>query len=231
MGQDAASERHHCRNTNVGAHCYKKIMFQKLLIFIIGTLIISCGPNPKTIQKDPNSRQVEIDFADISVSLPKVFQRFSPEELIYELESLDSVEISENDRLTRIDRIEAMRSTNMKFYIYVDTTDINNTIIFLAEKYLKLDKEVRQYILSNADKTLKPKADDMGVEIKRVDSKFLTGKRTDVLKLKYEMKGTDLIAYWTTYMVTTASNSFQIFVTRTDTVDYEDKITRMKVGL
>lgn len=206
-------------------------MFQKLLILTIGTLIIGCGQNPKTIQKDPNFGQVEIDFADISVSLPKVYQRFSPDELIYAIESLDSLEISESERLDRIDRIETMKSINMKFYIYVDTTDINNTIIFLDEKYLKLDKEVRQYILANADRTLKPKAADQGIEINRVDNQFFTGKGIEILKLKYEMKGPESLAYWTTYMVTTPSNSFQIFVTKSDIGDYEDKIIGMRVGL
>ena len=124
-----------------------------------------------------------------------------------------------------------MIATNMKFYIYVDTTDINNTIIFLAEKYLKLDKEVRQYILSNADRTLKPKATEQGVEINRVDNKYFNGKKVEILKLKYEMKGPELNGYWTTYMVTTVSNSFQVFVTRADIEDYEDRITRMRIGL
>lgn len=119
----------------------------------------------------------------------------------------------------------------MKFYIYVDTTDINNTVIFLAENYLKLDKEVRQYILSNADKALKSHEIEQGIETNRIDNQFFSGKKVQILKLKYELRGPEVISYWTTYMVTTVSNSFQVFVARSDFEDYEDRITKMQVGL
>lgn len=198
---------------------------------MIMILLIGCGQSPKAIKKDLNSRQVEIDFADISISLPNVFKRFSPDELIYSIENLDSTEISESDKSYKIERFETMRATKMKFYIYADTTNINNTIIFLSEKYLKLDNEVRQYILSNADRTLKSKAIEQGIEINRVDTQFFKGKKVETLKLKYEMKGPDSNGYWTTYMVTTVSNSFQVFVSRNDIEDYEDRITKMRIGL
>lgn len=204
-------------------------MIQKFIVIALVALIVSCGRNSKITDK--NSRQVEIDFADISISLPKVFHRFSPDELIYSIEDLDSAEMSETEKLARIDQIETVKSTNLKFYIYVDTTNINNTIIFLAEDYLKLDNEVRQYILSNADKSLKPKIAEQGVQIKRVDNQFFKGRRVEILKLKYEVMRQELSSYWTTYMVTTVSNSFQIFVTRIDIEDYEDRVTRMGIGL
>lgn len=206
-------------------------MRNEFSLLIIGIFVIGCGQNPKTIKKDPNSRQVEIDFADISISLPKVFKRFSPDELIYSIENLDSTEISESDKSYKIERFETMKATKMKFYIYVDTTNINNTIIFLSEKYLKLDNEVRQYILSNADRTLKSTAVELGMEVNRVDTQFFKGRKVETLKLKYEIKGPESSGYWTTYMVTTVSNSFQIFVTRNDIEDYEDRVTRMSIGL
>lgn len=206
-------------------------MRNEFSLLIIGIFVIGCGQNPKTIKKDPNSRQVEIDFADISISLPKVFKRVSPDELIYSIENLDSTEISESDKSYKIERFETIKATKMKFYIYVDTTNINNTIIFLSEKYLKLDNEVRQYILSNADRTLKSTAVEQGIEVNRVDTQFFKGRKVETLKLKYEIKGPESSGYWTTYMVTTVSNSFQIFVTRNDNEDYEDRVTRMSIGL
>lgn len=206
-------------------------MFQKSVIVILLIIAFSCRQDTERLKPDPNSRQVEIDFADVSLSLPKVFQRFSADELIYAIESADSSEISESDRLMRIERLEIMKSTNMQFYIYVDTTNINNTIIFLAEKYLKLDKEVRQYILSNADKTIRPNMMERGVEINRIDSKYFKGKKVEILKLKYELMAPELVGYWSVYMVTTVSNSFQVFITMSDAEDYESKITRMRVGL
>jgi hypothetical protein len=38
VGQDAASERHHCRNTNVGGNCFNK-MRDLLLIFTLATIL------------------------------------------------------------------------------------------------------------------------------------------------------------------------------------------------
>jgi hypothetical protein len=206
-------------------------MFHKLLVIIVGILIIACGQNPKTIQKDPNSRQVAIDFADLSVSLPKVFKKFSHDELIYAIKNLDPVDFPEDDRLERIERVEEMRSTDVPHYIYVDTTDINNSIIFQDGEYLKLDKEVRQYILSNADRTLKPKLAKKGVDIKRIENQFFTGKKIEILKLKYELNGTAVDSFTTIYLVTTRSNTLTIFVTRPDSEDFEERITRIRVGL
>jgi hypothetical protein len=206
-------------------------MFHRLLVIIVGILIIACGQNPKTIQKDPNSRQVAIDFADLSVSLPKVFKKFSHDELIYAIKNLDPVDFPEDDRLERIERVEEMRSTDVPHYIYVDTTDINNSIIFQDGEYLKLDKEVRQYILSNADRTLKPKLAKKGVDIKRIENQFFTGKKIEILKLKYELNGTAVDSFTTIYLVTTRSNTLTIFVTRPDSEDFEERITRIRVGL
>lgn len=206
-------------------------MCKKLLILVLGAFVIGCGQSPKAIKKDLNSRQVEIDFADISISRPKAFKRFSPEELIYSIENLDSTEISESDKSYKIERFETMSATKMKFYIYVDTANINNAIIFLSEKYLTLDNEVRQYILSNADRTLKSTAIEQGIEVNRVGTQFFKGRKVEILKLKYEMKGPKSSGYWTTYMVTTVSNSFQIFVPRNDIEDYEDRVTSMSIGL
>ncbi len=38
MGQDAASERHHCRNTNVGSNATRQFMRQLILSILLGTI-------------------------------------------------------------------------------------------------------------------------------------------------------------------------------------------------
>ncbi|HOX81395.1 MAG TPA: hypothetical protein PLJ60_03470 [Chryseolinea sp.] len=204
-------------------------MIKNWIIITLVLLTIGCDQKPKKNIIDVNSRQVEIDFAHISISLPKHFYRSSTEELTYAIENADSSEISESDRLERLDQIETFRlnSLGVKYYLYLDTTDINNTIIFRKGKYLKLDKAAQQYILSDTERSLKSREDD--INFKRLDTQFFTGEELQILKQKFEVNRPEWISYTTLYIVTTRSNTFQIIVERTDEEDYEDRVTKIRV--
>jgi hypothetical protein len=208
-------------------------MIKNSVIIFLVVLTVGCNQKPKRRTIDVNSRQVEIDFAHISVSLPKYFQKRSPDDLIYTIENADPTEISETERQEKIRQYETLKTNliGVVYYIYVDTTDINNTIVFQKGKYLKLDKEVRQFILSNSEKMLNPGLTADSLTFKRVDSQFFTGEKIQILKQKFEPKRPERTYYTTFYVVTTKSNTFQIIVGGFDSEDFEDRITRMRVGI
>ena len=196
-------------------------------------LAFCCQQKPEELATDTTSKQVEIDFANISISLPKYFQKTSPDELIFAIESISPREISELDRQEKIHQYETLKRNliGVSYYIYVDTTDIFNTIVFQKGKYLKLDKEVRQFILSNSEIMLNPGMSTDSLNLKRVDSQFFNGEKVQILKQKFEAKGPERTYYTTFYVVTTRSNTFQIIVGGLDDEDYEDRITQMQVGI
>ncbi len=206
-------------------------MIRNLIIITLVALSVGCYQKPKRNVMDANLQKVMIDFAHISISIPKYFKRYSPEDLTYAIQNSDSSEFSENEKQEQIFRIERFRlnSLGMMYYIYVDTANIDNVIIFKKTKYIKLSKEVRQDILSTTEKNLSPFENQF--ELRRLDTQFFTGEKAQILKQKFSIEWPGGINYKTFYFVTTRSNTFQILVERSDNEDYENRVTGMRVGL
>jgi hypothetical protein len=76
VGRDAASERHHCRNTNVGGHNRTEMRIVLILLLTLGTIQSSVGQVDSIKQSDLDSLYVRTIRNQIYLALSSGYKYF-----------------------------------------------------------------------------------------------------------------------------------------------------------
>lgn len=194
-------------------------------IFIITSILIlsSCTQPVKTINRK-ELQKVRIDFASAKMDIPKSYKLTSPDELLNALYLMD---ITDMLIQSSIQKIQAIKTFPTAFIIYADTINFDNSIWFQEGEHIHLTKTISQQYLQILEQQFQSEWTPQGIDYERVDSKFLTGKNMQILKLKYKLSYDSFSKYTTQYIVSSKSHTFGIIVNNRTEDDYEDLVKQI----
>lgn len=195
------------------------------IITLCFCLFISCRQSEKIVS-NPNLQRVSIYFANAHIDIPRSYRLTTPDQMgIYMHKSgMPEKVIAQNIHI-----LEALKGSSIAFLIYADTADFQKNIWFMDIKNVHLTKMMSQQYLGMAEQRLKETWTPLGVEYKRVESRFETGADARLLKLKYKLTKGKFIRYTTQYIISTNKQSLGIMINNSTPEDFESLVTKMTI--
>jgi hypothetical protein len=121
-----------------------------------------------------------------------------------------------------------LRPREGTFAVYVDTTEISNTVFIFTGPYIKISKWTSEQLFKMLDKTLRKEANDIGMDFKPVENSYYTLKNgNDILKVKFEGSNESMKKLVTQYLLNIRGSTFGIIVTD-DEDDFEAIVRKAK---
>src|SRR5688500_5131132 len=163
------------------------------------------------------AKEIDISFTPAKIKIPKQYKQHSPGELKKIIENsggpADLIAM-------RTSKIDGLANSNIGFDIYVDTTNTENTILFMQGTGVRLTPSLIQEYLTLIDQQLTKSWTPYGFQFKIVDSKIFTNNGIDFLKVKYEVTYQDSKTHLTQYLVTQNKKGIGVLVDNEGSADY-----------
>lgn len=191
---------------------YKWSIGNCLALLLSLIILVSCSNNEsKKFQDLKNHR-----FSDLTFNLPGVFVETSIDELIESWSNTDSPQEVVN---SKIEYYEFLRPREQWISLYVDSTNLNSTVMVFVGPYIKINKWTSQQMFQMLEKRLRSEADELGVEFKPIENNFYPlNNGNDLLKIKFEWNSTTEQTFGTQYLLNTNESTYGFIVMN----DYDD---------
>jgi hypothetical protein len=188
--------------------------------FLVG-LLAGCTKELKIDYKDLRNAE----FTGLTFQLPGIFVETDLDGLA---EAWSLSKASKNVIDKQLQRIESLRPREGTFAVYVDTTEISNTVFIFTGPYIKISKWTSEQLFKMLDKTLRKEANDIGMDFKPVENSYYTLKNgNDILKVKFEGSNESMKKLVTQYLLNIRGSTFGIIVTD-DEDDFEAIVRKAK---
>lgn len=207
-----------------------------LILFSCSLCLVSCEeeirkklheltnkPNVENINNNGDFTERNIHFAKILIKLPHSFNEFTSKDLTNKVTEL------EENTTAYIESIKKFESSKYGFKLFIDTLDFSSQIMFFGQEHLFIDKQTSGQYLTLLERQLENEWIPQGISFKRLESNFFSGKTVGILKIKYEINSNNITSFKTQYIVTTNKNTFGILVNKSDSEDFQNLITSMKL--
>jgi hypothetical protein len=199
---------------------------RKSLYFAIITALfgcfLGCKKEPKTDFKDLRDFQ----FLGISMSLPGVYMEMSLDDLI---DSWYNSDLPESFVEKKIRQLESMRSREGSFIIFVDTTNLSNTILIFRGPTIQISKFTSKELFLMLDKRFREEAKELEIEFKPLENSYYTlNNRNEILKIKFEWNDGEIQSYGTQYLINIKGPTIGVVI-HDDSDDYEGLVRKIKL--
>ena len=214
-----------------------KLLLLPSLLLLISVISISCDDYVvhkinKTIT-DSFSKQdkkitqeftsITIDFAKISIELPKYYFKTNHEELTSIIDFID-----ENTQI-QLNSIKEFEKSNKGFIIFVDSNNVFNQIMIFGAEHTYFDKKTAGQYLYLLERQLENEWIPRNINYTRLESNYLSNSNVRILKVKYETIINNITNYTTQYIITTGKKSFSIVVNNSTSEDFQKNIAAIKL--
>ncbi|MGB3181631.1 MAG: hypothetical protein WBB45_09590 [Cyclobacteriaceae bacterium] len=169
-------------------------------------------------------KEVNVEFANLRIRLPKLYRKYSGAEYVSELRSL-----YEGGRDTGyIEAIERLNNSGQAFDLCADTTSLIDYVIIADVPRIDLNKRIVREYTNMLEQSMYEMYDGLEVKYKRLESKFIKTTNNKVIKVKYVIDTGYSNEYATSYIIATPDNTFVVNVKNQTPQDFEDQVVRLR---
>jgi hypothetical protein len=196
----------------------RSLLYSMLIILVL----VSCKEQNQDERKD--LREITFDFTPIRVKPPNRYKSVSIEKL---RELMMKSDLSEEEKMVRIDRLNYMVLGQSRLQFLVDTADVYDIIWVAENEYVRLNKQLISHYLGTLTKSMNEQMQD--VPFKRLENKFFDGPKTQLLKIKYALGYDSSHSFLTQYILTTQTETVGLMVSNSSGEDFEELVKKIKL--